>query len=138
MKKGIYIKGAECTGKTLLCTMLFPKEEILWIDGRSFFEEDDFIFSEVTENTKYIIIDDLVFRKRRASWLTNLLNQTRLKINKPLKDALYISMPLIIITANELLNDDASFQNRFDIYDTATINMIDILGILTENKIFIK
>ena len=138
MKKGIFFKGSEMNGKTLLCKLLFNKKETLFINSRNpNLFDDHFLFSEASENTKFIVFDD-ISPKIRVEKIIEIQLQQKLLIKRPFKECIEIETPTIIINGCGINISNKFFFDRFDVYDLDLLSFSKILKIIKNNNFHIK
>ena len=121
MNKGIIIIGEPLSGKSLLAKQLvenYKKEHVVLIQGNHFLRKNSFPFQSCTEETKVLLIDD-VLPKTHIHEFYSILNGNVL-INKLGEESFEIKIEkLIIICSAEIkesdLPTDESFKRRFEI-----------------------
>lgn len=112
-------EGAGYNGKTLFCNAIRMYCDTVIIDGRDSVEH--FAFSEVSEKTRLVCIDDLptrvklcrFFEKCTDDWVINRKGRQPLAIK-------HATSPHILITSNvpmSKVQKDGSFRRRFVVLD---------------------
>ena len=120
MKKGVIFIGKPINGKTRELKEIQRKNSLTvsYLDGKKYSPENRFFFSECTENTKIIIIDDLPANVCFESFYSLLAGN--FTVNKKDGNSILLNIKhLVLVTdgtlTKEQLPKGSSFTRRFDV-----------------------
>lgn len=133
-KMKIFI-GGPATGKSWRARDITEGKNTVWINRLDLKKilKNPFTFRDVTENTEYIVFEDVL---SGINNLARMLYSDKIEVNKPYEKSIIIPRPKIIIIADcnaKIFPTDASFNRRFQIIDFNTPKMAALLARKKEN-----
>jgi archaellum biogenesis ATPase FlaH len=120
-EKGLLLMGDHDSGKTIITEFiegLLPNQ-VFHLNGRTKdLFENHFLFSDLTEHHKVIVIEDVIFLDTIIATF-NYINQT-ITVRRQMKEDIEVLCPKIIITTTLRLELPPSLSRRFHIVILST------------------